>query len=259
MNNIKRIVVKVGTSSLTYSTGNINLRKLSELVEVLSDVYNSGVEIVLVSSGAIAVGVGKLGLDSRPSDIAKRQATAAVGQSELMAIYDRQFSQYSKTVAQMLLTEKDIKEEESRRHLIDTFEALLSYKSIPIVNENDSVSVEEIVNGDNDCLSAEVATLIKADALIIFTDIDGLYDKNPNEEDAKLIHVVEEINEDIEAMAGSSGTDRGTGGMITKIKAAKIATTEGIDTFILSSSTFKNLYDLLEGKKTGTLFKGKKQ
>lgn len=252
---IKRLVVKVGTSTLTYATGNINFRRLSRLVEVLSDISNAGVQVVLVSSGAIAVGVGKLGLPERPADVPGRQAAAAVGQSELMFLYDKLFSEYSKITSQMLLTGSDLADEERRSHLLNTFEKLLAFGSLPIVNENDSVSVEEIIHGDNDCLSAEVAALIGADALVILTDIDGLYDGNPKKNpDARRISVVEEITPEIEAMAGGAGSARGTGGMTTKIHAAKIATAYGVDTYVINGTPCDNLYALLEGRDIGTLF-----
>lgn len=257
---IKRLVVKVGTSTLTYATGNINFRRLSRLVEVLSDISNSGVQVVLVSSGAIAVGVGKLGLPERPADVPGRQAAAAVGQSELMFLYDKLFSEYSKITSQMLLTGSDVDDPERRSHLVNTFEKLLSFGSLPIVNENDSVSVEEIVHGDNDCLSAQVAALIHADALAILTDIDGLYDGNPRENPkAKRIAVVKEITPEIEAMAGGAGSARGTGGMATKLHAAQIATAAGVDTYVLSGTPCDNLYALLEGRDIGTLFCAKEE
>ncbi len=257
---IKRLVVKVGTSSLTYATGNINFRRLSRLVEVLSDISNAGVQVVLVSSGAIAVGVGKLGLPERPADVPGRQAAAAVGQSELMFLYDKLFSEYSKITSQMLLTGSDMADRERQSHLLNTFEKLLAFGSLPIVNENDSVSVEEIIHGDNDCLSAEVAALIGADALVILTDIDGLYDGNPKKNpDARRISVVEEITPEIEAMAGGAGSARGTGGMATKIHAAKIATAHGVDTYVINGTPCDNLYALLEGRDIGTLFCAKEE
>ena len=257
---IKRLVVKVGTSTLTYATGNINFRRLQRLVEVLSDISNAGVQVVLVSSGAIAVGVGKLGLPERPSDVPGRQAAAAVGQSELMFLYDKFFSEYSKITSQMLLTGSDVDDPERRGHLVNTFEKLLSFGSLPIVNENDSVSVEEIVHGDNDCLSAQVAALIHADALAILTDIDGLYDGNPRENpQAKRIVVVEEITPEIVAMAGGAGSERDTGGMSTKLRAAQIATAAGVDTYVLSGTPCDNLYALMEGQDIGTLFCAKEE
>lgn len=257
---IKRLVVKVGTSSLTYATGNINFRRISHLVEVLSDISNSGVEIILVSSGAIAVGVGKLGLHERPKDVPGRQAAAAVGQCELMFLYDKLFSEYGKITAQMLLVGSDVHDEQRRAHLINTMDKLLEVHTIPIINENDSVSVEELISGDNDCLSAEVAALTGADALVILTDIDGLYDGNPRENPkAHRISVVEKITPAIEAMAGGAGSDRGTGGMATKIAAAKIATAAGVDTYIINGTPCDNLYAMLEGRDIGTLFCAKEE
>ena len=257
---IHRLVVKVGTSSLTYATGNINFRRLSRLVEVLSDISNSGIQVILVSSGAIAVGVGKLGLMERPTDVPGRQAAAAVGQSELMSLYDRLFSGYSKITSQMLLTASDIEDPERKGHLVNTFEKLLAFASLPIVNENDSVSVEEIIHGDNDCLSAEVAALVGADALVILTDIDGLYDSDPRENpQARRISVVREITPEIEAVAGGAGSARGTGGMATKLRAAKIATAAGVDTYVINGTPCDNLYALLEGRDLGTLFCAKEE
>lgn len=257
---IKRLVVKVGTSSLTYATGNINFRRISSLVEVLSDISNSGVEVVLVSSGAIAVGVGKLGLRERPKDVPGRQAAAAVGQCELMFLYDKLFSEYGKVTAQMLLVGSDVHDEQRRAHLIHTMDTLLDLRTIPIINENDSVSVEELISGDNDCLSAEVAALVGADALVILTDIDGLYDGNPRENPrAQRISVVEEITPEIEAMAGGAGSARGTGGMATKIAAAKIATAAGVDAYIINGTPCENLYAMLEGRDIGTLFCAKEE
>ncbi len=257
---IKRLVVKVGTSTLTYTTGNINFRRLSRLVEVLSDISNSGIQVVLVSSGAIAVGVGKLGLKERPADIPGRQAAAAVGQSELMFLYDKLFSEYSKVTSQMLLTGEDMAAADRRSHLVNAFEKLLEFGTLPIVNENDSVSVEEIIHGDNDCLSAEVAALIGADALVILTDIDGLYDGNPRENPkARRISVVKEITPEIEAMAGGAGSKRGTGGMMTKIRAAQIATEAGVDTYVINGTPCDNLYGMLEGRDIGTLFCAKEK
>lgn len=257
---IHRLVVKVGTSSLTYATGNINFRRLSRLVEVLSDISNSGIQVILVSSGAIAVGVGKLGLMERPTDVPGRQAAAAVGQSELMSLYDRLFSGYSKITSQMLLTASDIEDPERKGHLVNTFEKLLAFGSLPIVNENDSVSVEEIIHGDNDCLSAEVAALVGADALVILTDIDGLYDSDPRENpQARRISVVREITPEIEAAAGGAGSARGTGGMATKLRAAKIATAAGVDAYVINGTPCDNLYALLEGRDLGTLFCAKEE
>lgn len=255
----KRIVVKVGTSTLTYETGKTNIRRMMKLVSVLSDLLNSGIEVVLVTSGAIGVGVGKLGLKERPKDTPGRQAAATVGQCELMFMYDKLFGEYGHTVGQLLITRGDIDNDERRGNLINTFEQLFEYGAIPIVNENDSVAVEEIVFGDNDSLSAIVAKLVKADALIILTDIDGLFDGDPRMNvEARLIPIVDEIDEQVMSLAGDSGTNRGTGGMVTKLHAAKIATDSGIHTVVMNGDSPQDLYKVLEGRQIGTLFKAKK-
>lgn len=256
--NAKRIVFKVGTSTLTYSNGKTNIRRMAKLVSILSDLQNEGREIVLVSSGAIGVGVGKLGLKERPKDIPGRQAAACIGQCELMFMYDKFFSEYSHTIGQLLITKSDVDNDERRNNLINAFNTMFEYGAIPIVNENDSIAVEEIVYGDNDSLSAIVAKLINADALVILTDIDGLFDKDPTTDpEAKLISFVDEITPEIKALAGDTGSNRGTGGMITKLHAAEIATQAGIDTVIMSGSDPKEIYKLFEGHQTGTFFKGK--
>ncbi len=254
--DVKRMVVKVGTSTLTYDTGKINLRRMSKLAQVLSDLKNAGMEIVLVTSGAIGVGVGKLGLKERPKDTPGRQAAATVGQCELMFLYDKFFGEYGNITGQLLVTKDDFDNEERHRNLHNSFMKLFEYGAIPVVNENDSVAVEEIVYGDNDSLSAHVAEIVDADALVILTDIDGLFSANPREdENAVLIHSVDEINDDILALAGGSGTNRGTGGMITKLHAAKIATAAGIDTVVMNGSDPEDIYKLIDGRQIGTLFK----
>ncbi len=253
---INRIVIKVGTSTLTYDTGKINIRRLSMLARVLSDLKNSGKEIVLVTSGAIGVGVGKLGLKERPKDTPGRQAAATVGQCELMFLYDKFFGEFGNTTGQLLVTRSDFENEERHTNLHNTFMKLFEYGAIPIVNENDSVAVEEIVFGDNDSLSAHVAKIVDADALIILTDIDGLFSANPREdENAVLIHVVDKITDDTLALAGGSGTNRGTGGMITKLHAAQIACTSGIDTVVMNGEDPEDIYKLIDGRQIGTLFK----
>ncbi len=258
MNNImnaKRIVVKVGTSTLTYETGKINIRRMVKLCSVLADLHNSGREIVLVTSGAIGVGVGKLGLKERPKDIPGRQAAATVGQCELMFIYDKFFGENGVKTGQLLITKSDIENETRKANLENTFEKLFEFSVVPIINENDSVATEELVYGDNDSLSAIVARLIKADALIILSDIDGLFDDNPNENpDARLIPVVKEINDDIISLCGGAGSSRGTGGMITKINAAQIATEAGIPTVIMNGETPQDIYKLTDGHSIGTIF-----
>ena len=251
----KRIVVKVGSSTLTHPSGGINLRRMDELVKVLADIKNSGREIILVSSGAVAAGVGKLGLGSRPADIPGKQACAAVGQSELMYLYDKGFGEYNHSIGQVLLTYDAIEHSDRRRNIHNTFERLLEMGVIPIVNENDTVSVDEIKIGDNDTLSAEVAILTGSDVLIIFSDIDGLYTANPADHpDARLVPLVTKIDENLMATAGGAGSNRGTGGMQTKLTAARRAGSEGIDMAILNGSRPHLLYDLLEGKEVGTRF-----
>lgn len=259
LKDVKRLVVKVGTSTLTYDTGKTNIRRMHKLVSVLSDIVNSGIEVALVTSGAIGVGVGKLGLKERPSDISGRQAAATVGQCELMFMYDKLFGEYGHTVGQLLITKSDVDSEERRKNLVNTFEKLFDYGAVPIVNENDSVAVDEIVYGDNDSLSAIVAKLVNADALIILTDIDGLYDDNPNEnEDAKLISQVDEITDELIAVAGGHGSRFSTGGMVTKLHAAQIAMDAGIDTIVMNGASPESIYKALDGKQIGTFFTGKK-
>lgn len=251
----KRIVVKVGSSTLTHPSGGINLRRMDELVKVLADIKNSGREIILVSSGAVAAGVGKLGLGSRPADIPGKQACAAVGQSELMYLYDKGFGEYNHSIGQVLLTYDAIEHSDRRRNIHNTFERLLEMGVIPIVNENDTVSVDEIKIGDNDTLSAEVAILTGSDVLIIFSDIDGLYTANPADHpDARLVPLVTKVDENLMSTAGGAGSNRGTGGMQTKLTAARRAGSEGIDMAILNGSRPHLLYDLLEGKEVGTRF-----
>ena len=259
LKDVKRLVVKVGTSTLTYDTGKTNIRRMHKLVSVLSDIVNSGIEVALVTSGAIGVGVGKLGLKERPSDISGRQAAATVGQCELMFMYDKLFGEYGHTVGQLLITKSDVDSEERRKNLVNTFDKLFDYGAVPIVNENDSVVVDEIVYGDNDSLSAIVAKLVNADALIILTDIDGLYDDNPNEnEDAKLISQVDEITDELIAVAGGHGSRFSTGGMVTKLHAAQIAMDAGIDTIVMNGAAPESIYKALDGKQIGTFFTGKK-
>ena len=252
------VVVKVGTSTLTYENGKLNLRRMEELCRTLSDLQNSGKKMILVSSGAIGVGVGKLGLSKRPEETAIRQAAAAVGQCELMAIYDKLFGEYHRIVAQVLLTADVTADEKSRKNVQNTFRELLEMDVIPIVNENDTVETSELEGrnfGDNDTLSAIVAGLAEAGQLIILTDIDGLYDADPKKKpDAKLIHRVEEITPQVEALAGGAGSSRGTGGMATKIKAAKLAGEQGITCVIVNGNEPKNLYRVLSGEEIGTVF-----
>ena len=254
-----RIVVKVGTSTLAHSTGRLNIRHVERLVKVLSDLKNAGHEIVLVSSGAIGMGVGKLLLPGRPADMPTKQAAAAVGQCELMYTYDRLFGQYNHTVAQMLLTWEDFDHENRLRNLQNTLERLLQLHTIPIINENDPIACEEYSLGDNDTLAALVATCIHADLVVLMSDIDGLYTADPHTHpDAKLIPVVEEITPEIEMLAGGAGSSLGTGGMLTKVIAAKRATAAGVDMIITNGAHAEVLYDIVEGKPVGTRFAGHK-
>lgn len=251
----KRIVIKVGTSTLTHETGMVNIRRLEAFIKVLADIRNSGREIILVSSGAMAVGRGKLHMREKPADTPTNQATAAVGQGELMHLYDTLFGQYNHIAAQVLLTKDVVDNAERRENVINTFSRLLELGCIPVVNENDTVAVEEIEFGDNDALSAIVATLCKADALIILSDIDGLYDCDPRGNPAAcFIPLVEEIDEKILAMASGTGSARGTGGMVTKVHAAQIAAGAGIETVVMNGADPFVLYDLLDGKVVGTRF-----
>ncbi len=252
-----RIVIKVGTSTLTYQTGKMNLQIIDQLARVLSDLRNQGKEIVLVSSGAIGIAVGKLGLSEKPKETAKKQAVAAVGQCELMYLYDKLFSEYNNTVAQILLTAEDIDIPRRKRSVQNTISELLDMGIIPIVNENDTVSAKEIEIGDNDNLSAMVAEMIDADLLVLFSDIDGLYDKDPHiHPDAKKLEVVFDV-EQLTCSAGGAGTKQGTGGMVTKLQAAKHATGEGIHMVIANGQKITALYDILDGKQVGTLFVSK--
>ena len=256
----KRIVVKVGTSTLTHSTGHLNLRRIEKLVKVLSDMKNWGVQVVLVSSGAVSAGVAKMGFGRIPSTPEEKQAMAAIGQSELMKIYDRFFSDYGHTVAQILMTKEVMSTPERRAAAENTFRRLLEMNCIPVVNENDSVSTDELTKfGGNDILSAYVAELCQADLLLNLSDIDGLYDSDPRSNpDAKLIERVECIDDSIYAIAGGAGTDRGTGGMIAKLNAARMVTEQGIPMFILNGHEPEVLYTLLDGGHIGTYFTAKK-
>ena len=256
----KRVVIKVGTSTLTHKTGAMNIRLVERLVKTIADIKNSGVEIVLVTSGAIGLGMAKLGLSERPKDTPSKQACAAVGQCELMYMYDRLFQEYNITVAQVLLT-KYVLSDERKDNVDNALERTIALGAVPIVNENDVVAIDELELevGENDSLSAMVATLVKADLLVIMSDIDGLYDSDPRTNDnAKLISRVEDITDDIVGAAGDAGTSLGTGGMATKIRAAKIATDNGIDMLVINGANPNNLYDVFDGKVIGTLFVAKK-
>ena len=254
--NIKSntIVVKIGTSSLTYENGKMNYRRIEKLVRVLADLKNTGKNVVLVSSGAIAVGVDRLNLPNRPVKLKEKQATAAVGQCQLMSLYDRFFMQYGHDVAQILLTKYTIDNEKSRENAKNTFSALLDMNIVPVINENDVISTEEIEFGDNDTLSAYVAELVGADLLIIMTDIDGFYDKDPkSHDDARLITEIYEVTDDIKKRAGGAGSKRGTGGMITKLLAAEIAQKYNINTVIVNGDDPEIIYNVIEGAEVGTL------
>ena len=257
-----RIVVKVGTSTLAHAGGRLNIRRVELMCKVLSDLKNAGCEVVLVSSGAIGMGVGKLGLSGRPEDMPGKQAAAAVGQCELMYTYDKLFAEYNHTVAQILLTADDIQDSARKRHVHDALEQLLSWGVLPIVNENDAVAIDEIgihtTIGENDSLSAIVAKLVHADLLVLLSDIDGLYTEDPHKNpDATLIPVVENITPEILSLAGGTGSCLGSGGMATKLKAAQIATSAGIDMVITNGEDPERLYALLEGKPIGTKFVGR--
>ncbi len=259
---MKRIVIKVGSSTLTYETGRLNLRRIELLSRTLADLHNSGMEVILVTSGAVAVGMSKLGITSA-SGIGVKQASAAVGQCELMHIYDKLFGEYGCNVAQILLTGDDVADEVRRKNLELTFNSLLEMRTIPIVNENDSVEVAEIehiaVLGDNDTLSAIVADLTGADLLVLLTDTDGLYDSDPRKNpDAHIISVVEEITPEIELMAGGAGTSRGTGGFATKLRAAKIATAAGVEMAIINGASPDKISRVVAGDRIGTRFLAKK-
>lgn len=250
-----RIVVKVGTSTLAHATGRLNIRHVEELVKVLSDLKNAGHQIILVSSGAIGMGVGKLNLPGKPTDMPTKQAAAAVGQCELMYTYDRLFLQYSHTVAQVLLTGEDVDHPERRENFENTMERLLELGALPVINENDTIATAEIKVGDNDTLGAIVACCVKADLLVLLSDIEGLYTADPRKDpDAKLIPTVEEVTPEIEALAGGVGSSLGTGGMATKLRAAKMVTAQGCDMVITNGAYPQRLYDIAAGKDVGTRF-----
>lgn len=251
----RRLVVKVGTSTVTHATGKLNLGGLDRIVRQVADAANAGHEVVLVSSGAVGAGLGRLGWKRRPETIPEKQAVAAVGQSLLMQIYEKLFQEYGLTIAQVLLTRGDVADRRRYLNARTTLLTLLGYGVVPIINENDTVAIEELRIGDNDTLSALVASLISADLLVILSDIDGLYTSDPHREpSATLISRVEEITPEIEALAGGAGTARGTGGMATKIAAAKIATSSGVNMVIANAGRPSVLSDILAGAEVGTLF-----
>ena len=250
-----RIVIKIGTSNITYSTGCLNLRHFENLVKVISDIKNAGHEVILVSSGAIAMGTGKLNLSSRPSDIAGKQACAAVGQCELMYTYDKLFGDYNHTVAQLLLTAPDLTNEERCEKFKSTMSKLLDFKALPIINENDTVSTEEIEFGDNDTLAAKVGASVGADIIVLLSDINGLYTQDPRKNpDAKFIPEVRVLDEKIMSLGSGAGSLHGTGGMETKLRAAKIATEAGCDMIIMNGDNPANLYSIIDGTPIGTRF-----
>ncbi len=256
----KRVVIKVGTTTLTYPNGKMNLRTMERFAWVLTDLKNRGIEVILVTSGAIAVGTTRLNLPSRPRDIHGKQAASAVGQAVLMQMYENFFMQYNQLVAQILLTKDVIENKERMENAKNTFSTLLSMGVIPIVNENDTVSIEELEFSDNDTLSAYVATLVNSDVLIILSDIDGLYDKDPKaHQDASLIPYIEEVSDKLFEIAGGSRSDLGTGGMKTKIKAAQMATTQGIDVIIAHGESPEIVFKIFEGEEVGTLFRGNRK
>ncbi len=255
-----RIVVKVGTSTLTHATGRLNIRRVESLCKTLADLKNAGHEIILVSSGAIGMGVGKLMLPGRPQDMPTKQAAAAVGQCELMYTYDKLFEEYHHTVAQILLTGSDVENEERHRNFRNTIFRLLELGAMPIVNENDTVVTDEIGVGDNDTLGAIVAVSVEADLLVLLSDIDGLYTADPHRHpDARRIERVEEVTPEIEALAGGKGSALGTGGMATKLSAARMATAAGTDMIIANGADPRVLYDIAEGRPVGTRFVAKKE
>ncbi len=258
-----RVVIKVGTSTLAHSGGRLNIRRVELLCKVLSDLKNAGNQVILVSSGAIGMGVGKLGLPGRPEDMPGKQAAAAVGQCELMYTYDKLFDEYNHTVAQLLLTADDIQDSRRSQHVRDSLERLLQWGAIPIINENDAVAIDEIgihtTIGENDSLSAIVARLIDADLLVLLSDIDGLYTSDPRKDaDAKLIPTVEQITPQVLALAGGAGSSQGTGGMATKLRAAQIVMEAGIDMVIANGEKPQLIYELFDGVQVGTRFIGKR-
>ena len=254
-----RIVVKIGTSTLAHPTGHLNIRRVEELCKIISDIKNSGHEVIMVSSGAIGMGVGKLGLRRRPTDMPTKQAAAAVGQCELMYTYDKLFSEYNHTVAQLLITGDDVKCENRHQNFSNTLNRLLELGALPILNENDTVSTEEIVIGDNDTLAAIVAESVKADKLVLLSDIDGLYTADPHKDpNARLIQFVHQIDEELLALAGGSNGNQGTGGMVTKLQAAKICMGCGCEMVITNGNAPSHLYDILDGNPVGTTFTEKR-
>ncbi len=255
-----RIAVKVGTSTLAHANGFLNIRQVEGLCKVLSDLKNAGHEVILVSSGAIGMGVGKLSLKSRPKDMPTKQAAAAVGQCELMYTYDKLFSEYNHTVAQILITGDDVEHADRLSNFQNTLFRLLELHALPIINENDSIATQEIVIGDNDTLSAIVAIAAQADMLILLSDIEGLYTADPRrDQSARLIPLVEDLTPEIFALAGGAGSELGSGGMETKLRAAQMVTQRGIDMIITNGAHPEILYDIVDGKSVGTRFARKEE
>ena len=254
-----RVVIKIGTSTLAYPTGHLNIRRVEELCKVISDIKNAGNQVIVVSSGAIAMGIGKLGLHERPKDIPTKQAAAAVGQCELMYIYDKLFGEYNHTVAQLLITGEDVENDTRHNNFSNTLARLMELDAIPIINENDTVATKEIVIGDNDTLAAIVAQSVQADKLVLLSDIDGLYTADPHlNPDAELIQWADKVDDSILALGGLSSTNLGTGGMVTKLEAARICLSCGCDMIITNGNNPSNLYDIMAGKPVGTTFTEKK-
>ena len=252
-----RIVVKLGTSTLTHATGKLNIRRVELLCKVMSDLKNAGHELILVSSGAIAMGVGKMNLTEKPEDIPTKQALAAVGQCELMYVYDKLFSEYHHTVAQVLLTGEDTKDAQRRGNFQNTLFRLLEMGALPVVNENDTVATAEIAVGDNDTLGAIVAVNARADLLVLMSDIEGLYTADPRRDpSARLIPDVRELTPELLALAGDAGSALGTGGMVTKLKAAGLCMAAGCDMIIINGQRPRDLYRIAEGEPVGTRFYG---
>lgn len=251
----KKLVVKVGTSSLTYPNGRLNFHRIERITKILSEIHKNGRSIVLVSSGSIAVGAGRMGLEKKPARLAEKQALAAIGQAELIQIYQKFFDEHNQIVAQVLLTKDGIVNPVRQHNARNTLNALIDLNIIPVINENDTVATNEIEFGDNDTLSADVAVLINADLLIMLSDIDGLYSSDPRfNSNAKIISTVHEISTEMEENAKGAGTSFGTGGMLTKIAAAKVCSAARIDTVIINGQNPENIYTVLDGKEIGTLF-----
>ncbi len=256
----KRIVVKVGTSTLTYENGRLNLKCIERMAWVLSDLVNQGKEVVLVTSGAIGVGAARLAFSERPKEMKKKQAAAAVGQAVLIQIYQNFFKEYNQAIAQILLTKEEIQNEERRNNTLNTLHTLLKLGIVPIINANDTISTYEIEFSDNDNLSAMVAEMIEADLLILLTDIDGLYDKDPRiHADAKRISYIPEVTEQIHKMAGQKGSKFSVGGMATKVQAAEICQKAGVNMVVAAGNEPTIIHKIIDGEDVGTFFEGKKK